>query len=260
MKDRNGIKWNREETILAFDLYCRTSFGKISQSNSDIIELAAILGRTPGSVGLKMQNLAHYDPKLKERNVTAMAHGSKLDSQIFAEFYQNWTELSYQAQLIKAKMQGKAITEVIDIDEVDEIPAGEYRERMIKQRVGQYFFRMCVLNSYNNRCCMTGLKKKELLVASHIKPWKISDEQTERTNPSNGLCLNSLHDKAFDKGLLTINKDFRIILSKHLKEAEMDRETREWFEGYEGKQIFLPDKFPPKAEFIEYHNDVIFQG
>lgn len=118
MKDRNGIKWNREETILAFDLYCRTSFGKISQSNSDIIELAAILGRTPGSVGLKMQNLAHYDPKLKERNVTAMAHGSKLDSQIFAEFYQNWTELSYQAQLIKAKMQGKAITEVIDIDEV----------------------------------------------------------------------------------------------------------------------------------------------
>ena len=40
---------------------------------------------------------------------------------------------------------------------------------MMKTRVGQYFFRMTVLNSYENRCCVTGLKQPELLVASHIK-------------------------------------------------------------------------------------------
>ena len=74
--DRTGIKWSREETILAFDLYCRTPFGKISQGNPEIIKLAHLLGRTPGSVGLKMHNLAHYDPELQKRNVTAMAHGS----------------------------------------------------------------------------------------------------------------------------------------------------------------------------------------
>ena len=61
--DRTGIKWSREETILAFDLYCRTPFGKISQGNPEIIKLAHLLGRTPGSVGLKMHNLAHYDPE-----------------------------------------------------------------------------------------------------------------------------------------------------------------------------------------------------
>lgn len=259
MNNRNGIKWNREETILAFDLYCRTPFGKISQSNPDIIELATLLGRTPGSVGLKMHNLAHYDPKLQKRNVTAMAHGSKLDGEIFAEFSRDWTELSYQAQLIKAKMQKKNIGEIIDMADVEEIPAGEYREKMMRQRVGQHFFRISVLNSYSNRCCITGLKKSELLVASHIKPWSVSDEQTERTNPSNGLCLNAFHDKAFDKGLITISKDFKIIISKRLKEAEMDKDTQDWFWGYNNKQILLPDKFLPGADFIEYHNDVIFQ-
>ena len=259
MNNRNGIKWNREETILAFDLYCRTPFGKISQSNPDIIELAAVLGRTPGSVGLKMHNLAHYDPKLQKRNVKAMAHGSKLDGEIFTEFSKNWSELSYQAQLIKAKMQKKNIEEIIDIGDVEEIPAGEYRERMMKQRVGQYFFRMSVLNAYSNRCCITGLKKPELLVASHIKPWNVSNEQTERTNPSNGLCLNSFHDKAFDRGYITINKDFKIIISRQLREVEMDKDTQEWFWQYNHKQIILPDKFLPGEDFIEYHNDVIFK-
>lgn len=57
--DRTGIKWSREETILAFDLYCRTPFGKISQGNLKIIKLVHLLGRTPDSVGLKMHNLAH---------------------------------------------------------------------------------------------------------------------------------------------------------------------------------------------------------
>lgn len=45
MLDRTGIKWSKEETILAFDLYCRTSFGKINSSNKDIIELKSSEGR-----------------------------------------------------------------------------------------------------------------------------------------------------------------------------------------------------------------------
>ena len=148
--DRTGIKWSREEIILAFDLYCRTPFGKISQGNPEIIKLAQLLGRTPGSVGLKMHNLAHHDPELQKRNVTAMAHGSKLDGEIFSEFSRDWTSLSYQAQLIRAKMQNKDISEVIDLGDIDLIPAGKYRDHMMKTRVGQYFFRMAVLNSYEN--------------------------------------------------------------------------------------------------------------
>lgn len=260
MEKRYGIKWSREETILAFDLYCRTPFGMIGQSNPGIKELAELLGRTPGSVGLKMHNLAHYDPELKKRNIKAMAHGSKLDAEIYAEFSRNWTELSYQAQLIRAKMQNRDLEENINLGEIDLIPPGECREQVVRSRVGQHFFRTAVLNSYGNRCCITGLSKTDLLVASHIKPWKVSDERVERTNPSNGLCLNSLHDKAFDQGLVTITQDFLILISNELKNAEMDDKTQEWFISYDHKRIHLPDKFLPGKNFIEYHNDVIFKG
>lgn len=257
MLDRNGEKWNREETILAYDLYCRTPFGKIHKNNPAIIELANILGRTPSSVGLKMANLAHFDENLKQREISAMAHGSKLDGEIYKEFCQDWQELAYQAQLIKANMQHIEIENLVSYDR---IPEGKDKERFIKTRIGQDFFRTVVLNSYGNHCCITGISNPKLLVASHIKPWKVSNEKTERTNPSNGLCLNSLHDEAFDKGLITLDSQYRIIISKQMKNVEMDTETREWFWNYEMKQITLPSKFLPGKEFIEYHNDIIFQG
>lgn len=112
--DRTGIKWTKEETILAFDLYCRTSFGRISSSNQDIRELAGLLGRTPGAVALKMHNLAHYDPELRKRNITAMAHGSKLDAAVWGEFSSNWEELSYQARCILAKLKSESIEKVVN--------------------------------------------------------------------------------------------------------------------------------------------------
>lgn len=263
MAEKYRVKWTREETILAFDLYCKIPFSKISKTNKEIIALANLLGRTPSSVGLKMANLAHFDPELRARNVSGMSNASKLDEEIFQEFAKDWTELSYQAQLIKAKMSQTTIEEIVEIDGVEEIvklPIGEYREQAMKTRVGQYFFRMSVLSAYRNRCCVTGMQLPNILIASHIKPWRDSDEKTERTNPSNGLCLNALHDKAFDKGLITIDKSYHIINSKMLKDAEMDAESRAWLMSYEGKQIILPDRFYPGSQYIEYHNDVIFKG
>lgn len=97
MAERYREKWTREETILAFDLYCKTPFSKISKTNKDIIVLAEILGRTPSSVGLKMANLAHYDPELIARNVKGMSNASKLDRDIWEEFSGDWEELTYQA-------------------------------------------------------------------------------------------------------------------------------------------------------------------
>lgn len=258
MGERDGIKWSREETILAFDLYCRTAFAKISRINKDIIELAGLLGRTPSAVGLKMHNLAHYDPELQARNIRAMAHGSKLDEQIWEEFCNDWEGLSYQAQCILAEKRKQDLVLSIDMTMTDFFPQGEYREQMLKTRVGQYFFRMSVLNAYHNKCCITGLKNKELLIASHIKPWKDSDEKTERTNPRNGLCLNTLHDKAFDKGLITLDYKYKVIISNKIKEYDMDSNTYRWFMSYEWKQIMLPEKFLPRKEFLEYHNDVVF--
>ena len=260
MEDRYRVKWTREETILAFDLYCKTPFSKISKTNKDIIALSELLGRTPSSVGLKMANLAHYDPELIARNVKGMSNASKLDKEIVEEFKDDWEELSYQAQLILAKYKKTDIKSLNPELLIEEIPEGVDVEKETKARVGQFFFRLSVLNAYGNSCCITGMKKTELLIASHIKPWKVSDSKTERTNPSNGLCLNALHDKAFDRGLITLDKKYQIVISKKLSDVSMDDNTHDWFYSYENKQIILPDKFLPGKDFIEYHNDVIFQG
>lgn len=260
MEDRTGKKWSREETILAFELYCRTPFAKISKTNEDIINLAKLLGRTPSSVGLKMANLAHYDPEVQKRKRSGMAHGSKLDAEICAEFVDDWETLSLEAEKILASKQGVTVEKMLDIEaEFENIPLGEYRETRMKQRVGQYFFRMAILNSYAYRCCITGINEPQLLIASHIKPWNVSDEKTERTNPKNGLCLNAFHDKAFDKGLITINSKYEIIISPQLKNTEMDQNTKDWFMKYDHQQIIQPDKFLPDLQFIEYHNDIIFR-
>lgn len=81
------------------------------------------------------------------------------------------------------------------------------REQMVHVRVGQNYFRNAVLSAYESRCCMTGISVPEFLIASHIKPWKSSDDKKEKANPRNGLCLNALHDKAFDLGFITVDKD-----------------------------------------------------
>ena len=259
MSERTGVKWSREETILAFELYCRTPFSKISKSNPEIIALAELLGRTPGSVGLKLANLAHYDPEVKRKKLSGMPHGSILDEEISNEFYNNWDKLSLEAQKILSIKKGIPIERMLGIEEeIINMPLGRYKETQMRQRVGQNFFRKTVLNIYSNRCCITGMSEPSLLIASHIKPWNVSDEKTERTNPRNGLCLNAFHDKAFDKGLITINKSYEVIISSKLKKADMDEITKRWILKYEKEKISLPDKFFPDKQFIEYHNDVVF--
>ena len=252
--------WTREETILAMDLYTRIPFSKIGKSNQEIIQLAQIINRTPDAVAYKMSNLAHYDPELQARNVSGLSHTSKLDKIIYDEFSENIEELSFVAQSLLAQMKNSSVENLLPELQLDHIPSGIDKEQQTKVRIGQYFFRMSVLMSFGNACCITGLKNRELLVASHIKPWSVSDVKTERTNPSNGLCLNAMHDKAFDRGFITIDKNYRIVNSRFIKDVAMDDKTREWFSYYNGKEIILPDKFMPGKQFIEYHNDVIFKG
>ena len=138
MAEKYRVKWSRQETILAFDLYCKVPFSKISKTNPDIIELANLLGRTPSSVGLKMANLAHFDKELRARNVSGMSNASKLDGEIFREFESDWDGLSYQAQEIKARLRNTAVEHVICDEvalEIEKLPLGEYRDQVMRSRV-----------------------------------------------------------------------------------------------------------------------------
>jgi putative restriction endonuclease len=144
------------------------------------------------------------------------------------------------------------------VEESREFPEGRSREALVRVRVNQGFFRAAVLASYDGRCCITGLSITELLTASHIVPWSV--DLKNRTNPRNGLCLNAIHDRAFDYGLLTVTPELKVKLSPRLKRSPADKAAREFLSRYEGVSISPPRRFAPDIDFLCYHNEKIFVG
>lgn len=204
---------------------------------------------------MKIGNFGRLDPELKRKGIVGLVNGSKLEEVIWGEFNGNWDELSYESEKLIAKFQNRTIEELETINVVD-LPKGGERDAIIKTRINQSFFRSAILSSYNSRCCITGLSIPEFLVASHIKPW--SKDVYNRTNPHNGLCLNSIHDKAFDKGFITITPDFKILLSRFFDSYSTDPAVNYFFRKYENQSIILPDRFFPSRDFLDYHFYEIF--
>lgn len=248
-------KWTRDEEILAFALYCKTSFGKIHSRNDEIVRLADVLGRTPGSVSMKMCNFARFDEQLHARGVEGLSNGSHLDEEVWNEFSKNLEFLEEESKRALLRFRGSEEENQQSFD----LPMGTTVRMEANARINQSFFREAVLSNYGGACCITGLAVPALLTASHIKPWKDSDPRTERTNPRNGLCLNALHDRAFDRGLITVTTDYRVIVSKQIKDYYNMEVVQEFFGKYDGKKIELPEKFLPARQFIEFHNTNIFE-
>lgn len=250
--------WTYEEHILAYNLYCKIPFTKINSTYPPVQELAQIIGRTSGSVAMKLANFARLDPYQQARNVSGLSQGAKGEEVVWNEFNDNWEELVYKSEQILARYKNNPIEVSSDILTIDLPPEGNEREAIIKARVNQSFFRRSVVASYNSKCCITQIAIPELLVAGHIIPWSVNNEH--RTNPANGLCLNALHDKAFDKGLITITPDYEIKLSEGLINKISKADIDNFFLPYNNKKIHLPQKFHPLKEFLEYHNSNIYLG
>jgi len=250
--------WTREELIIAFNLYCKIPFGKIDQGNPEIISLAKILNRTPAAVSWKLANLASLDPILKKRNIAGASHGSKLDAEVWNEFNGDWDRLAFESEKLLAQKMGRQVDDVSDLDLLDLPKAGKEREAFVKIRVNQSFFRKAVLAAYDFKCCITGLGIPELLNASHIIPW--SKDEINRVNPRNGLCLNAIHDRAFDRGLLTITPEFKIKISTSIKRNDLDGALQDFLFRYDGSEIKMPTRFLPDTTFLKYHNMSVFRA
>ncbi|MEQ9437919.1 MAG: HNH endonuclease [Cyclobacteriaceae bacterium] len=242
--------WTREELILAINLYCKIPFGKLHRGNPEIIKLSELIGRSANSVAFKLVNFASLDPSLQARGIKGAANVSKLDKVIWDEFYNNWEELPYQSEKLRAEFENIPIEQLSQIEE-NELPVeGKVREQTVKVRVNQSFFRSTILAAYNNTCCITGLQTPELLIAGHIRPWSI--DKKNRVNPRNGIAINALHDKAFENGLLTITPEYIIKISPILLKQKTDN-IKNLFHRYEDQKINLPKRFLPDTEFLKYH-------
>ena len=122
----------------------------------------------------------------------------------------------------------------------------------------EVFDEFSVIAAYEGRCCISGMTIPQMLIASHIKPYAVSDLQTERANPANGLLLNAFYDRAFDQGLMTVLPDLTILISDQVKEVYTDERTREWLYAIEGTKIKRPARFAPSRDLLAYHNEYVF--
>jgi putative restriction endonuclease len=249
--------WNREELILAVNLYCKLPFGKLHSRNPEIIRFANLIGRTPNSVAYKLVNFASLDPSLKARGIKGASNVSNLDKEIWNEFFNNWDILPYESEVLLAKFENKPLEVITQISESDILKEGKTREQLVQVRVNQSFFRSTILASYNFTCCITRIQQPEFLVAGHIIPWSLDEKN--RLNPRNGILINALHDRAFENGLITIDTDYKIKISSILMKQKNQISIEDYFVKYEGAEISLPSKFLPDIEFLKYHNEERFK-
>lgn len=253
---RDGQRWTRDETILALGLYFQLPWGRMHHRAQEIISLSQKMGRTPSSLAMKLTNIGRCDPTLSARGVAGLSNGGRVELDLWNEFVNQRELLSIEFDRCMQQVCGAHIEPVAD--ELLKTPVGMEGVRLSRYRINQSFFRGSVLAAYNNSCCITGISEPKLLIASHIKPWVECENGNDKTNAQNGLCLNALHDRGFDRGLLTIDPDYRVVLSRSLKDALTSNTYCEYFKKYDGKRIRLPDRSKPSKDFVCYHNEHIF--
>mgnify|MGYP000887923563 CR=1 FL=1 len=249
--------WKREELIVALNLYWKVPYNKISgSSNSLIKDVAQIIGRTPAALAYKLMNFTSLDSERQFKGNKGKSGIGKLDLVIWNEYLNEWEKLAGDSAEILSHYANKDKGYSTSLE--DEILyTGFEKERIVRTRINQADFRARILASYNEKCCITGIDIPTLLVASHIIPW--SKNHNERLNPKNGLCLNSIHDKAFDKGLITIDENFCVKLSPIILKNHKDPSIQNFFIRYCNQKITLPDRYIPDVNFLDWHYHNIFQ-
>jgi hypothetical protein len=112
--------------------------------------------------------------------------------------------------------QSSAVEETIPLATVD----ATERRALALSRIGQGRYRESLMEIWDGWCGVTDLDLPLLLRASHIKPWRDSDNR-ERLDPYNGLLLSPSFDAVFDVGLITFADDGRAVLSAELTPSQI---------------------------------------
>lgn len=247
-----GRLWTREELLLALNLYYKLPFGQFHQHNPKVISLASLIGRTPSSVAMQLSNFANLDPYHQNRGISGLRSPGKLAKELWEQAQTDWEDII---------IEGESLLETLTQPQVSQLPQNQQsklteRKSIVRVRLGQRFFRDSILANYRIQCCICGLPIAELLIASHIVPWK--DREDLRLNPSNGLCLCALHDKAFDRGILSISEDFKVMISPSLDNYSFHKSVQQGLAAYSNCSISMPDRFIPDQEFLEIHRSQYF--
>ena len=247
--------WNRDGLIKVLSLYCQLPFGRMHSRNPAVVALAQAIGRTPSAVALKLVNFASLDPELRGRGVGGMGNTSASDRAVWTEFYGKWDMLAGNSIVPEQIVFAEAASRSRRTPQTPPVGPTEI-VREVAQRRGQSFFRASVIAAHNGKCCVTGITSEPLLRASHIVPW--SHDPALRLDPRNGLCLNALHDAAFDRGLITISERFELLISNRLKAEVPELLYKDLFESRAGAPISMPERFQHAQEMLHFHRHKVF--
>lgn len=124
------------------------------------------------------------------------------------------------------------------------------QEQIVISRLGQGDFRRNVIRLWGS-CSVTGLQNVSLLRASHIKPWKDSDNN-ERLTPYNGLLLIPDYDFLFDRGYISFKNNGNVVVSQRLSPF-----ARKVFDVRD--DLRLRKVFPESNEYFEFHRSEVFE-
>ena len=136
-------------------------------------------------------------------------------------------------------------------------PENRYgKEQIIRPRIGQGAFKVLITDAYQRRCAITGEKTLPVLEAGHIKPFSLDGPH----EISNGILLRRDFHTLFDRGYITITKNFDIEVSHRIKE---DFGNGKEYYAHHGKGlIILPEVFNQKQDtrYLEWHNENVYLG
>ncbi|MBQ3330839.1 MAG: HNH endonuclease [Ruminococcus sp.] len=240
--------WSRDEILIAYALYCVTPLSKINPSNKTIQQVAPMIGHSVSSLVLRMRNFQSLDPAAPN----GMAHVAKADKSIYEEFCHDWGTLSLAAETLT----GLALFDSSPLQGAKPLSSLTDRNKVSRERA---FFRQSVRAVYDGKCYISGCALPGILVASHIKPFSSCRDENERTTPENGIYFNTFYDRAFDTGLMTITPDRKARISPIVKDLAKDEFTKVWLLALDGQTLPSVNRFAPRKEFLEYHNDMIFK-
>lgn len=141
------------------------------------------------------------DPVQRARNITALGNVARADRELWDAFLANPEAIAAEAEAAYARLTGR---DAPPLETELDLPEGPTEiVRTVRARRVQSFFRAAVLASYEYRCALSDIALPDLLNASHIVPWKT--DTARRADPRNGIALNALYDRAFDRGLITFD-------------------------------------------------------
>lgn len=266
MQRAPSVRWTREHSLIALNLYCKVPFGRLHRTNPIIVQTAAKMGRTANSLAMKLVNFASLDPVLRARGVRGLPNVSQQDRAMWQEFQSNLTELGEESeQLIHDLFTSDETKEVdflqqdrVRIEKSRTVPTGATeRTTTIKVRRGQQFFRQSVLIAMLHVAASPASMCRGCWSPATLCRGVISQMRDLIT--AMGFCLSALHDAAFDAGLITVNESLQVVLSKRLTSYFPQSALEQNFVAYDGAAIRLPEKLAePAPEFLRYHRERVF--